>query len=540
MRKIPVLIIGAGPVGLSLSLALARQNINSLVIEQHKDRTKHPRARGVSMRSMELFRQWGNIDDLLKYEFPKEAIRFIWCESLQGKEITRIEIKELEQYAAGPITASFVTQDCVEAYLHQTLQQQKNVAIEFSKELLDFQENDGGVTVRVFDRIKQEEEMIHCQYLIAADGAHSRVRQQLDIKMEGPDNLGRFCNVHCEFDIATWTAHRPSIGYFFIDKSLSSRSLFTAYGKNRWIVGMRISAEESKEDFTDEYCVNEIRRVLGIPELNVKIISKSFWTMAAQIATAYRHGNIFLVGDAAHRLPPTGGLGMNTGIQDAHNLAWKLAQVLNHHAADELLDTYYEERAPVAERNIKWSRDNAKRFVEIAAAIHAGDMETLKLKLQEQQNALNYIGLDLGYLYHSKAVLSENDQTLSIAPANYLPTTLPGSRAPHVEMIQAGKKISTLDLFEEAYVLLVGSDGEAWQHAANELAKDLATPLKCYQIGKDILDPQGQWQQVYEISERGAVLVRPDGHVAWRSFSLLDNPKNILKDILSRVNRLAD
>lgn len=344
MKNIPVLIIGGGPVGLSIALALARQNIRSLVIERQVGPTEHPRARGVSMRTMELFRQWGNVADLLKYEFPKEAIRFIWAQSLQGDEVTRIEIKDQYLYSHGPLGASFVTRDCVEKYLHETLRHHQQASVQFSKEMISFEENDDGVVVRVLDRTTNQEELVQAHYLIAADGAHSRIRKQLGIDMEGPDNLGQFCNLLCEFNIAKWTRDRPCIGYFFIDPKLSNRSLFTAYGKNRWTVGMRFTAENTKDDFTDEYCLCEIKRVLELPSLDIKIINKGFWTMAAQIARRYRHGNIFLVGDAAHRLPPTGGLGMNTGIQDAHNLAWKLAFVLKHGIFDQLLDTYYDER----------------------------------------------------------------------------------------------------------------------------------------------------------------------------------------------------
>ena len=231
--------------------------------------------------------------------------------------------------------------------------------------------------------------------------------------------------------------------------------------------------------------LSEIRRVLDLPELDIKIINKSFWTMAAQVAKQYRHRRIFLVGDAAHRLPPTGGLGMNTGIQDAHNLAWKLAFVLNHNISDALLDTYYDERAPVAKRNIQWSTENAKRFVDIAKAINSGDTEKLKIKLHEQQKNLNYEGLDLGFIYHSKDVVSENDQALSISPSQYVPTTLPGSRAPYVQLIKKGKTISTLDLFEKNYVLLVGSDGHAWQVVSNELSQILSLPLKSYRVAGD-------------------------------------------------------
>ncbi len=353
--------------------------------------------------------------------------------------------------------------------------------------------------------------------------------------MEGPDNLARSCSVYCEFDVSQWTNHRPSVGFFFTDPNLLGHSLFTAYGKNRWIVGMNLKPENKKEDFTDDYCLNEIKRVLNSPNLEIKIINKSFWTMAAQVAKQYRHGKVFLVGDAAHRLPPTGGLGMNTGIADAHNLAWKLAFVVNHQASDALLDTYYEERAPIAKRNIEWSTENAERFFDIFKAIRTGDQETLKVKLHEQQKNLNYEGLDLGFIYHSKTVLSENDWVISVLPDKYVPTTLPGSRAPYVKLIKDNEPISIFDLFEKEYILLVGSDGYGWQMAANELALKISLPLKNYRIATDgdLIDSENIWHKMYEITSTGAVLVRPDGHVAWRSKEMITNPVEQLSKVFS-------
>lgn len=164
-------------------------------------------------------------------------------------------------------------------------------------------------------------------------------------------------------------------------------------------------------------------------------------------------------------------------------------------------------------------------------------MEKLKTKIQEQQESLNFEGLDLGFIYHSNAVISESGQTLSVAASRYIPTTLPGSRAPHVQLIKEGTTISTLDLFEKDFILLVGKKGQAWQKAADDLSRFLSIPLKSYRVGidGDFIDRENLWHKKYEISETGAVLVRPDGHVGWRCKSIADNPQEILSDIMRKL-----
>lgn len=533
MKKYPVIIVGAGPVGLCMAIALARLGIPSLTLNRDPHLSEHPRARGVSMRSMELLRLWGEIDELQKFEFPREAIRFIWAHSLKGKEITRIELNKSGPYTLGPLGASLITQDCVELYLKGTLEKFPDAQLQFSKEVLKVTEDSEGVTIEVRDCTTNQTEQFRTQYLVAADGSHSTVRKELEIEMKGPNDLGRFCNLLCEFDITQWTSDRLSIGYFFTDLDKLGKSLFLAYGKNRWIFGLRFAPEQTKEDFTDELCIAAIRNALEIPDLNIKIINKNFWTMAAQLATSYGTQRIFLVGDAAHRLPPTGGLGMNTGIQDAHNLAWKLAYVLKHQFSPKLLDTYFQERAPVARRNIDWSSVNAKRFVDIITAIREQNEELLKEKLLEQQQNLNYSGLDLGYIYHSDAISSENNQEISISPNDFIATTLPGIRAPYVKLLKDGEETSTLDLFEKDFVLLVGSNGQPWQEAA----KQLALPLQVYRVAEDgdLVDPQNKWQEIYEITDTGAVLVRPDGHVAFRKQTMPKNPEQELVDYFAKI-----
>lgn len=521
-------------------MALARQNIHSLVIEKNPSTTQHPRARGVNVRTMELFRQWGNATELLKYEQPKEARRIIWAQSFQGEEITRVSMNDSHTSSYSPIQSSLVAQDRVEESLYHSLLNFKETEVQFLKEFISLEMDDKGVTVRILNRTTNQDEFVRAWYLIAADGAHSSIRKQLEIVMKGPDNLGQFCSIYCEIDISQWTKYRPCIGYFFTDENLSGRFLASVDGVNRWIVGLRFSEGHSKSNFTDDYCIHEIRRIVNLPNLDVRIINKNFWTMAAQTACQYRKDKVFLMGDAAHRLPPTGGFGMNTGIQDAHNLAWKLAFIIHYNISDRLLDTYYEERAPIVGQNIEWSTDNAKRYTDINEAIRSGDMQKLKDKLYDQSKNLNYSGLDLGFIYHSSAVFSENDQVLSVTASKYVPTSLPGIRAPHVKLMKNDVEISTLDLFEKEFVLLIGSEGQPWKDAANELADSLLYPLKIYKISTttdaDLYDPNNTWHLTYDLTTKGVVLIRPDGHVVWRSKSMVDNPKILLKKILSTFN----
>ena len=537
MKNIPVLIIGAGPVGLSLALALARQNVQCLVIERHPGTTHHPKARGVNVRTMELFRQWGNVTELLRYEQPKEARRFIWAESLQGKEITRVAMDDSITSSFSPIKAGLVSQDRVEESLLHSLADYKEAEVQFVKELISFDEDDTKITARILNKSNNQEERVQARFLIAADGAHSRVRKQLGITMSGLANLGQFCSLYCDIDISEWTRHRPCAGFFFTATKRLGRFLASVDGAHRWIMGLKFSETNSKADFTDDYCINSIRHILDLPNLTVKIIDKRFWTMAAQNASQYQKGKVFLVGDAAHILPPTGGFGMNTGIQDAHNLAWKLACVINHNMPDKILSTYYAERAPIVEQNIDWSLENSKRYTEIYQAIQLGEIEKLKIKLHEQQKNLNYSGLDLGFIYHSSAIHSENNQKLSVTPSEYVPTTLPGSRAPHVKLIKNGMTISSLDLFEKNFVLIIGSEGEPWRTAINELSKQRRIPLIAYKIAADgdLIDFDNIWHDIYEITKSGAVLVRPDGHVAWRSQFMVDYPKIELEKYLNTV-----
>ncbi len=499
-----VIIVGGGPVGLSAAVSLAQQGIGSLLIEKHPTTTNHPKARGVNGRTRELFRSWG-IDEALKpYQLPKEAYRLTWIEDFQGREITQVRAT-VDYSPFSPTSNSVVSQDVVEQELLKKAQSLPLIDLRFNTQMVDLSQDDEQVTVRIVDRETEQSETITAPYLIAADGANSSIRRLLNIEMEGQDNLGEFCNIYCEMDLDKYVKDRPSVGFMLTRPDLRGTFILSKDGQRKWLIGIRIDSRPdlTKEMFTDEFCIEYVKKIVNDPQVQIRLINKAFWTMAALIAQRYRMGRVFLAGDAAHRLPPTGGFGMNTGIQDAHNLAWKLAMVIRKEADDSLLDTYYSERVQIAQTNTKWTASNAQRFVKIFTALAQNDLPTFEEALRDQAHHINNILLDLGFIYGQEY---QNQEV-------YRPTTQVGARAPHCWIKKGDQELSTLDLYNRQFVLVCHPAAQHWQDQFCRF------PCKIVTIGErgDYQDKEQNFLKTYEISPQGAVLVRPDGHVAWRA-----------------------
>ena len=499
-----VIIVGGGPVGLSAAICLAYQGIESVLIEKNPSTTNHPKARGVNGRSMELFRLWGLEDQLRQYQMPQEAYRFTWMEDFQGKEITRVQATvDYSQYS--PTRSSVIAQDVVEQELFKKAQSLPLIDLRFNTEMVDVTQDEEQVTVVILNQETNQNETLTAQYLIAADGANSSLRKLFNIEMEGVDNLGIFCNIYCEMNLDKYVEHRPSVGFMFTRPDLRGTFILSKDGHRKWLVGVRLDTNRNltKDKFTDDFCVEYVKKVINDPEVEVRLINKTFWTMAALIAKQYRVGRVFLAGDAAHRLPPTGGFGMNTGIQDVHNLAWKIAMVINRQAEESLLDTYFTERVQIAETNTYWSINNAKRYEKIFTALEQNDLVTFEEALKDQSFHINNILLDLGFIYGSEY------QTQAV----YKPTTQIGARAPHCWLSKDNEQISTLDLYDNQFVLVCHPEAHYWQNKYHQFTCKIVT------IGEqgEYLDKNHDFLEKYEITQAGAVLVRPDGHVAWCS-----------------------
>jgi putative polyketide hydroxylase len=514
LSTIPVIIIGAGPVGLSASMALSRLGISNIVIEKHPGTSIHPKARGVNVRTMEFCRIWGAEKQIRQAELPVSARRFLWMDNLKGQILGDVSFIA-EQEEISPTEPCLLSQDIFEQALLTCLKAQKQNQVYFNTRVINIEQDDQFVYCELENLIDNTRTKIQCQYLIAADGANSFVRKKIGINMDGLPILGMHVSVYCETDLSPWLADKPFAVLAFMDKEQMGRVMMAVDLKRRWIFAKRIA--DANETLTKEEGVRLVRATVDEPELEVKVINISKWEMAALNAEQYRQGRIFLCGDAAHRIPPTGGMGMNTGIGDAHNLAWKIAYVLQGYADKTLLDSYEQERKPLAQTTIDWSVVNANRLRSIFQSLAEGNNNAFREGLKEQTKHINHPGLDVGFIYQSNALSPENEENAEMPafdPNTYKNKAIVGMRAPHCWLSYNNHPISTIDLLEKNYVLIAGENC-----AVEKLKLPIPKkyPLIRLIIGKDIHILNQDFYACYQLTKEQAVLVRPDGHIAWIS-----------------------
>jgi len=518
-----VLIVGGGPVGLTASLQLSRLGIRNLLVERHPGVAKVPKARGINARTMEMFRQMG-LEAAIRAAglAPHRFGLIVWTESLAGREIERrVPGRATPENMARTATPNCLcAQDDLEPVLRLYAEAEAKGDIRFSTEMVSFEHDAEGVTATIRNRETGHETSVAADYLIACDGAQSRVRRGLGVTMLGEEKVYDSVNILFHGNLSPWTAHRPAALYFVEQPDLRGTFL-TINGEDRW--GFLIHSLRqygwTPADFTDELCTQLVRKAAGVPDLAVQVLGISPWEASAIVAEQYRHGRVFLAGDAAHEVPPTGGFGLNTGVQDVQNLTWKLAAVLQGRAGDALLDTYHAERQPLADLTARTS---------LANALSMGRTAKQATVVVARPEFLNEQGLIFGQTYDSAAVIPDGTSITPLAEriTEYVPVARPGCRAPHLWLERKGERISTIDLFGHGFVLLAGPAGEDWLQAARGL------PIAAHRIGGDLIDPEGGFCVLYGIEPDGAVLVRPDGYVAWRR---RNGPAEPLDRVLGRV-----
>ena len=506
--EVPVLIVGAGPAGLCASILLSRFGVESLTVERHPGTSIYPRATGINVRTMEIFRSLG-LEQRVRHASFKACPRISRAAVLVGPDL------DSSPAGAGrpdvsPAEWTSCAQSELEPILLQEASSHAHAQLMFGTQLLEFDSGPEGITALIADRATGRVRTVRCQYLVGADGSKSAVRERAGIKMRGIGVLDRFVGIHFK---APLRDHLPRGADFlcFVQNDDVSGIFAPTDDELRWVFNVRCRPDDGKpaEWFTPERATELVRKGAGLPGLAVDVVGLAPWSMQADSAERWRGGNVFLAGDSAHRMTPLGGLGLNTAVQDVHNLCWKLAAVLQGWAGPELLDSYEVERRPVAHANLD-------RSVSLA-----GDAGTASSRTR--------LDFDLGFRYASSAIVADGTEPSQRIDGDYEATARPGSRAPHMWFRRGRDPVSILDLFGPRFTLLAGRRGRPWLEASTVVADELAVPLRALTV------PDASWNALYGVEVTGAVLIRPDGHVAWRRASAADSPTVELRRILEMV-----
>jgi 2-polyprenyl-6-methoxyphenol hydroxylase-like FAD-dependent oxidoreductase len=520
-----VLIAGGGLVGLSSAAFLAAHGVRSIAVERLNDSSPLPRAAFFHMRTLEMFR-WLGIEERVREGSAREFVpegAITAMDTVSGRKLADI-IGDLNEgvEALSPCRRLFLSQPSLEPILRERARA-GGAEILQGAEIAEIQQDEGGVhaIVRDIESGKTTRE-VRGAYLVAADGGHSRVRDSLGIGYEGRGAFSNSLTIYFTADLSPWIGqnklsliyvNNPVVGGFFRMNRAGTAGFLVINVVGDPKVDPQ-AATDVAGDLSPGRLVELIRGGVGQPDLDVRIDGYTRWRATAEVAQSLQAGRIFIAGDAAHRMPPNGGFGGNTGIHDAHNLAWKLAHVLNCHASPELLETYASERTPVARFTVEqaFSRYVARTAPWLQASQHPEPL-------------VDDLNIELGYLYGSPLGTHADPRTTRAAV---------GSRVPHVWLTRGGQRVSTIDLTGN-YLLLAGSDGASWVTAARSAADRInGLRLDAYRVGADLEDPGSEFLDAVSLPSHGALLIRPDGFVAWRASESHPQPEAALHEALRR------
>lgn len=535
--EVPVLIVGGSLVGMSTALVLGHHGIRSLTVEHHRRTAIHPRAAMITQRTMEILRETG-IEQVVMKKSDEQFVQdgaIMALESLAGKEIAWF-IPNLNEGVRdiSPSVRLFITQSLLEPLL-QSRAQELGAELRFATEMVSFEEDRGGIRAVIRQRDTGDTATVRARYVVAADGSRSKVRERLGIRMRGHGVFSKSITIYFHGNVAPLLRGRnlsvmyvvnPVLsGFFRIEKPFTSGFLAV-----HWLGDAKNPVTDVSEGLTETRCYELLRCALGDDTVPVTIDNVMHWDAAADTAERFQQGHIFLAGDSAHVMPPSGGFGGNTGVQDAHNLAWKLALVLKGVAGSSLLSTYDAERRPAAAFTVEQAYS---RYVTRSAPyLRSDDMQAIESDLN----------IECGYVYHSSAVVPEVGEHPGAHMNPRESRGLPGTRAPHVYLDKAGERISTIDLVDRNFILLAGSSGKAWPEIAAAAARQLGVRVDVHVVGaRGLTDVSGEFVAAFGIEPTGAVLLRPDGFIAWRSKTGADaSPQDlagVLNSVMSRSSR---
>ena len=515
-----MVVVGGSLVGLSAALFLAFRGVTTVLVETHTGSHLHPRAIGYTPRTLELFRTVG-LASLIPESPPGFRLRRCKIESLAGPWFDESDWtpekhgaprREVPASEYSPCAGAAIAQDRLEPILRDKARA-LGADLRLGTELVRFEQDAEGVTAWLRERGGREY-MLRAATMIAADGSRSPVREALGIGRKGPGPIQTLRSVLFRAPLEAYL--EKGISQFEIEQP-DLKAFLTTYVDGRWVLMFHDDVERDEKTL-----LATVRKAIGRADVPIELITTGRWELSALIADRFASGRVFLAGDAAHTLPPTrGGYGANTGIHDAHNLAWKLSAVLSGVSTPELLETYDAERRPIA-----WTRLE-QTFVRPDYAKYAPDVAAGVAILDEA-------AVEFGQLHRSAAVIGAGgDLPPAARPDEW--KGQPGTRAPHLWIEKAGERISTLDLFERGWVLL--ADDASWAAACAKASEMLGVAVTSVRLGVDIRPADAEAVgKALGIRRGGASLIRPDGIIAWRSVDATKDPAGPLTEALGKAS----
>jgi 2,4-dichlorophenol 6-monooxygenase len=579
---VPVLIVGGGGAGLTSSMLLSQLGVETLLVSALPTTSILPKAHVLNQRAMEILTDVGVADEIYRRGTPPEFMRhsayyvgLAGPDPAFGRQIGRMESwgaggLDVDWAAASACRQTNLPQIRLEPILKARAEALAPGRVRFNTELVDLEQDADGVTAVVRDKSTGTDTTVRARYLLGCDGGRT-VGRRLGVALAGERDLMRIVSVYMSADLSRW-ARDPDvlIRWLWIPQRGTFCTLVPMgpdhWGPDseEWVFHLNYETNDTRA-IDDAQVVADMKDALGLPDLDATVHVVSRWSMEGILADRFQVGRVFMVGDAAHRHPPTGGLGLNSAIHDAHNLCWKVAAVLGGHAGPELLATYEAERRPVDARNVERSLANGMNHAVVGQAIgFAGDaspdanLAALRRALGEspehvadRRRALAAIAtqsmefrehyVEYGQTYDSTAVVGDGTAAMPLDDVHlYVPSTRPGSPLPHAELEnQDGNRHTMMSLVRPGeFLLIAGEDGAAWCDSAKQLAASAGLPLRAVRIGHlegEYRDPRCTWLRHRGIGRGGAILVRPDRFVAWRSLDASPDPTGELRSALARI-----